>query len=186
MLQVFRLVKPGKVDQILAFDELPKRLLTGIRKLDESKTRGLREWLKEKGCLEKRITKHMVAKDTFETVEVVFPFSYVLEYTAINQDKEKWQEIVNYIRRVVSPDFRLMDKIEDMAVPMAADCTSEITLEPEMIPVIPIIQPLTQSAASDDPVVLAIEEQTDKELVVELKKRRGRPKKIAEELIHAK
>lgn len=111
-MQVFRLVQPGVVDRVIAFDELPADLIQGINKREPS---GLsRPW-----------------RD-------FAPMFYTLDYLTTNSDKEKWEKIKSFVRRVVDPSFRLMDKLEDMAAPMAPNAKDAIDLEPEAVPVIPI------------------------------------------------
>ena len=117
--QVFRLVKGGRVDRKLAFDKLPESLLAGI---DKGSISGLpRHWKRELGV------------NSYE--KNVRPF-YVLDYIFTNKDKVKWSEIVSYVRRNAPKEQRLLDNLEDMAVPMAPDSYSQMTLEPEDIPVI--------------------------------------------------
>jgi hypothetical protein len=137
-MQVFRLVKPGVVDKIIAFDALPDALMQNIR------TRGLEGLSRDWRSLS---DKH-----------------YVLEYQDVNQDKLKWQEIQSYVRRAVDRDFRLLDRLEDMALKMAPDAKSGVTLEPEDVErnVIPI------------PENVKVDEEVAAEIVV---KRRGRPRK---------
>jgi hypothetical protein len=169
---------------MIAFDELPKRLLAGIRKRDESATRGLREFLKSNKCLDKRITQWKNPETgQIEMIESFYPFTYQLEPKTINADGEKWQEIESYVRRVVDPNVRLMDRIENMAIDMAVDSYSEMNLEPENIPVIPI-RPEIVSPKSvpvyEAPIVEKAEKEAEKVVVEEIKKKRGRPRKILE------
>lgn len=186
MLQVIRLVTPGKVDKMIAFNELPKRFLVGVRKRDESATRPLREFLKQNKCIDRKINK-FTDTDSKEVsnVEYEFPFTYYLEFQMVNADKDKWGEIVSYVRRVVDPTVRLMDKIEDMAAPCAPDSYSEFTLEAQDIPVILIpkelIKPSVSEKVLESPVVEKAEEEADSVKVDELMKRRGRPKKVSVE-----
>lgn len=109
---VIRLVNPGVVDRLIVLDGLPKRYLNGVGTVLPN---GLpRHWAKF-------ADKH-----------------YVLFYLTQNNDKEKWQEITNFLRRVCDAKIRLLDRIEDMAVPMASDSKEAVSIEPEDIPVIPI------------------------------------------------
>jgi hypothetical protein len=140
-MQVFRLVKPGIVDKIIAFDELPKDLMANIR------TRGLEGLSRDWKSLSDR--------------------HYVLEYQDVNQDKLKWQEIQSYVRRAVDRDFRLLDKLEDMALKMAPDAKSGVTLEPEDVE--KNVIPIPSGVAAEEEVVA-----TETQVVV---KRRGRPRK---------
>lgn len=144
-MQTFRLIQGGKVDKLIAFKNLPKSLLTGVRKRD---LRGLpRHWDK------------------------TGDFHYILDFKDINQDIERWQEIASYVRRTIDPSIRLLDKLEDMAVPMAPDCHVGITLEPENIPVFELPVQLTET--KEAPKLIVPGE------AVESKPRKGRPKKEA-------
>lgn len=134
-MQVFRLVQTGHVDKVIAFDELPKRLLDGIEMRSPD---GLpRHWKAFIGTHEKRIPSSMEKNPITGAMEKltfppeVGPFFYVLEYKDINKDKDRWQEINAFVRRAVDMKFRLKDKLEDMALPFAPDAMSEIKLEPE-------------------------------------------------------
>lgn len=185
MLQVIRLVTPGRVDSLIAFDALPKRFLVGVKKRDESGTLMLREWLKQRGCIETRVNEvrnHETEK--LEKVEYHYPFTYFLDYTTVNADKEKWLDIVSYVRRAVSPSVRLLDKIEDMAKKAAIDSHQEFSLEPQDIPVIPIpselVTPQVSPKVFEEPVVERAEVVADREQVETIKKKRGRPKKVVE------
>lgn len=121
-MQVFRLVQPGVVDKLIAFDELPASLTKGVLKRVAS---GLpRHW-----------------KD-------FAPEFFVLDYISTNQDKERWAQISSHVRRAVDPSVRLMDKLEDMAVPMAPNSKDAMELEPEQVPVIPL--PSKEVAAADE------------------------------------
>jgi len=185
VLQVIRLVTPGRVDSLIAFDALPKRFLVGVKKRDESGTLMLREWLKQQGCVETRVSQ-VVDPETGDKVKVEYryPFTYTLEYATVNADKEKWLDIVSYVRRAVDPSFRLLDKIELMARQAAVDSYQEFSLEPADIPVIPvpseIVKPSISARTLEAPVVERAEEIAEKEEVEILKKKRGRPKKVAE------
>ena len=121
-MQVFRLVQPGIVDKVIAFEELPASLMRGIKKLPST---GLpRHWRE------------------------FAPEFYVLDYISTNNDKERWEQISNHVRRVVEPSVRLMDKLEDMARPMAPNSKDAVDLEPEDVPVIPL--PSKEVASTDE------------------------------------
>jgi hypothetical protein len=139
-MQVVRLIKPGQVDRIIAFDELPERLLRGIEKREP---KGLpRHWTQ-------------FAKE-----------HYYLEYDTLNAHEEKWKEIVAFVRRAVDPAVRLLDNIHEMALPMAPDSYQNLSLEPEdvvakaLIPIpahlqekAPVIAVVSASASIPAPVV---------------------------------
>lgn len=134
-MQVFRLVKSGVVDKVIAFDELPKRLLDGV---EMRRPDGFpRHWKEFIGKHEK-YTPASPEKNPFTgKVEMVGekrevePFFFVLFYQEINKDKERWEEISSFVRRAVDLKFRLMDRLEDMALPLSTDAAAELKLEPE-------------------------------------------------------
>ena len=134
-MQVFRLVQSGHVDKVIAFDDLPKRLLEGVEMRPPD---GLpRHWKAFIGDHEKYTPPSPEKNPVSGKVEMVGerrdvgPFFFVLNYKEINKDMERWQEIAGFVRRVVNLQFRLLDKLEDMAIPMSTDANSELKLEPE-------------------------------------------------------
>ena len=112
-MQTVRLIKTGFPDKYIAFDELPERMLKNVTTMPL--TGFPRAW-----------------KESADS-------HYYLDYIMNNKDKEKWQEICSFCMRAVDPSFRLMDKIESMAIPAAKDCHTEIEIQPEDVPVIPIL-----------------------------------------------
>jgi len=138
-MHVIRLV--GMPDKVIAFDGLPEELVAG---LDMQGPHGFpRHWKAWLGT-KKKITKINPERDpitmqirTFEPIVEEGPFFYIVD-EMMNQDVEKWQAICDYARRNAPLDFRLKDKIEDMAKPLAADPKSELKLEPEEVVVIPL------------------------------------------------
>jgi len=167
-LQFFRLVGPH-VDKVIAFDELPARLLEGIR---HRECTGLpRHWL-EQACNKKEV--EFIRQAPLKNEKKTVYFHYMLEYVMVNADKEKWQEITNFVRKVVDTKVRLMDKMEDMALPMAPNFKDALTLEPEDImarAVLPIpieAQELVSSIAESSPssaIVISNESGTVTEVV---------------------
>lgn len=168
MIQFFRLVGPH-VDRVIAFDELPERLLVGIR---HRECDGLpRQWF-EKGCNKKTI--HIERQAPLRTEDKTIYFHYLLEYIRVNADKEKWEEITNFVRKTVDTKVRLMDKMEQMALLMAPSFKDAITLEPEdvlekaLIPIpfefqekiVPITEAVSPIAATEtaNPVIVSITE----------------------------
>lgn len=113
-MQVLRLVEGGVVDKLIAFDSLPERFFKNVEKTDVRLYGLPRHWAK--------FSSH----------------HYVLEYKMVNKDKETWQAMTNFLKQVVDKTFRLMDKIEDMALPMANNSKESVGIEPEEIPIVPI------------------------------------------------
>lgn len=180
-MHVFRLVDGGRVDRMIAFDSLPKRLLTGIKKKDlDGYPRYWKAWLKDNNSVHK-VKRWNPELEKFDEVHETFTF--MLDYKQINEDREKWQAITNYIRKAVDLSVRLMDKIEDMAIPVAKDAVSELSIEPEMVPIIPV--PLEAGEREPAPKIIKPSEATEAivphETISEEPKRRGRPKKVAVE-----
>lgn len=123
-MQVFKLVYSGLPDKVIAFDSLPPDLLVGVKR---APIKGFpRHW--------SRWFERDLGLDLQKEPR---PF-YFLDYQMINADKHRWQEIVGYVKRMAPTEFRLLDKIEDMAAPLAKDSYAELSLDPEDIPVIPL------------------------------------------------
>lgn len=185
-MQVFKLVNGGFVDKMIAFNSLPKRILSGVRTRDiAGMPRYWGKWLEDNGCTRdvfktETETRPDRSLHVTRTVMGKEPCFYLLDYTDLNVDKEKWQEIGNYVRKAVDTKFRLLDKLEDMAKKMAPDSHAQLDLEPEDIPV--IIIPAEEETVS---------RETKKEEMfltpqgdvadATVPKRRGRPKKVAVE-----
>lgn len=187
-MQVFRLVSGGFVDKMIAFDSLPERLLKGIRTRDISgMPRYWAKWLNDNGCTRDvyRTTTEVLPDRNLKVNKISIgqePCFYVLEYTDLNTDKEKWQEISNYVRKAVITTTRLMDKLEDMAKKMAQDPHAQLELEPEDVPVIEV--PKEVIAERDDKEIIRSSEEVltpTGDSVMLTPKKRGRPKKVAVE-----
>lgn len=166
-MQVFRLVKGGEVDRMIAFDSLPDRLLVNIKtKAFDGFPRFWLIWAKEKGSV-RQFTRTIEDGKKETTLQ---PCTYILDYKMVNQDKEAWEAIGAYVRRVVDLKVRLKDKLEDMAAPLAKDCTSELTLEPEDVPVIAVPVEIITKEEVTEPVEIITTEN-----VKDVPKKRGRP-----------
>jgi hypothetical protein len=139
MVQVFRLM--GMPDRVIAFDQLPDRLLQGFELCGSD---GFpRHWKAWMGKI-KKITKIPPEKDfltgqvrRFDPIVEEESYFYLVDWT-LNASMEKWKEVCDFVRQHVSKDVRLMDKIEDMSKPLAANKSDGVTLEPEDVVVIPI------------------------------------------------
>jgi hypothetical protein len=183
-MQVFRLVNGGFVDKMIAFDSLPKRILSGVRTRDiAGMPRHWGRWLEDAGCVRdvfKTETETRVDRSLHVTRTVVGkePCFYLLDYMDLNVDKEKWQEICNYVRKAVDTKVRLLDKLDDMAKKMAPDSHAQLDLEPEDIPVIVIpaeVEDVPRETKTEEMYLTPQGESAD------APKRRGRPKKVAVE-----
>lgn len=115
MLQVIRLVNPGRPDKVIAFEGFPDDLLDAknprTEKIDVRGTGLGRAWAD------------------------LSPIHFPLFYKTLNNDKERWQKISNYVRQFAEEGVRLMDKIEDMAVNIAPDTFSQ-AYDPEIVPIV--------------------------------------------------
>lgn len=157
-MQVFRLVETGRPDRLIAFDELPKRLVDGLEMRPPD---GLpRHWRTFIGGHERYLPGSLEKNPVTGKVEMVgeerliAPFFYVLYYKEINKDKERWAEICGFVRRVVSLQFRLMDNIADMSIPMAPDSASEMKVEPEDLEENGAIIPIPVEFQEKNPAIL--------------------------------
>lgn len=122
-MQVFRLVFTGMPDRMIAFDSLPVEFTRTLKTREPAGLpRHWGRWLKENNSVDEKGN----------------PIFYICDYIMTNNDREAWQNITHYVRRMVDTKFRLLDKIEDMAPKMAKDSRADLTLEPEDVPVIPI------------------------------------------------
>jgi len=138
-MQVFRLM--AMPDRVIAFDELPQRLLHGFEMCRaDGFPRHWKEWMGKT----KKVTQIPPEKDLltgqvrrFDPIVEEDAFFYLVDWT-INSNEEKWKEICDYVRQNVSKDVRLQEKLEDMALPLAANKTDSVTLEPEDVVVIPL------------------------------------------------
>ena len=182
-MQLFRLVKGGAVDKMIMFDTLPDWLMKGVRaKNCEGLPRSWARWILEKGSVQDVFdtTTQKLGPGDYKfthTKKGDEPCTFLLDYTMINTDIEKWKEIERYVRRVVNVKTRLMDRLEDMALPMARDSHSELSIEPEDIPVIMV--PSEEKQEERSGVVAQGETIIGQAPKVEVKKR-GRPaKKVA-------
>ena len=161
MRQVFRLV--GMPDKIIAFDELPADLLKDLEMQNESSM--YRHW-KEFIGLRERVTEIKPYVDTM-TRQLIkcaplvekAPFTWVIDWE-LNSNIEAWSRISAYVRQNVQEGFRLYDKLEDMAKPLAATVSEQITLEPEDVIVIPLKKiEKPQADPTDSTVRLATPEE---------------------------
>jgi hypothetical protein len=138
-MQCFRIM--DMPDRVIAFDELPARLLQGFELCRaDGFPRHWKEWL---GKIDK-VTNIPPEKDPltgqirrFEPIIEKDSFFYLVDWT-LNPVVEKWKEVCDFVRQHVDKDIRLTEKIDDMAKPLAANKSDGVTLEPEDVPVIPI------------------------------------------------
>lgn len=187
-MQVFKLVRGGFVDSLIAFDSLPERILKGIRTRDlAGLPRYWAAWLKEKGSVRPvfKTGTEVLQDRNFKITKTpvgIEPCFWILEYQDLNSDKEKWAEINNYIRQSVEMTVRLKDRIEDMARPMAPSSSAPLELEPDDIPVISIPADKLETPEASSMVQSSEEFITPTgDPVSAQPKRRGRPKKEAVE-----
>lgn len=181
MSQCFKLVNGGFVDKVIVFDSLPERLFKNVKTREAAGfPRAWAKWLTSIGSLRpvyKTETSVDLARNyKFHHTEIgKEPCFFVLEYTDTNADKQAWREICEYVRMNVGPEVRLKEKIEDMAIQLAPNPTQALDVEPEEIPVIPVPNEVT---VTETEIIHA-----DETIIVQepVKKKSGRPKKIAVE-----
>lgn len=151
-MQVFRLM--GMPDKIIAFDELPERLVKGFEQIKaEGFPKYWKKWMGEKEMVTKipsELNPVTGERRTYEPFVEKDSYFYVVDW-GIKPAIEKWKEIEGYVRNNVSSEFRLTDKLEDMAKPLAPDKISGITLEPDEVVIIPIPKELV--GVSGQPLV---------------------------------
>lgn len=182
-MQCFKLVNGGFVDKVIVFDALPERLTKNIKTKEAAGfPRAWAKWLASIGSMRpvyKTETSVDLARNwTFKKTPIgMEPCFFVLEYTDTNADKQAWREICEYLRLNVGPEVRLKEKVEDMAIQLAANPTLPLSVEPEDIPVIPvppevIVEPSHHELVKPGETILVQETAP---------KKRGRPKKVAVE-----
>ena len=160
MKQVLRLV--GMPDKIIAFDELPMDLLKDLEMQNESSM--YRHWKEFIGVREKVITiKSYVDPMTRQLVKCdpiieKAPFTWVIDWE-LNSNKEAWSQITAYVRQNVQEGFRLFDRLEDMAKPLAPNVSEQITLEPEEVVVIPLKKVIKEVDPTESTVRVATPEE---------------------------
>lgn len=164
-MQVFRLM--GIPDKVIGFDELPKEYTDGLEMHDSSKLgRVWRDFIgKRERIIQIKPELDPITRQwrTFSPVRESSYFTYIID-SELNADKEKWGEILQYVRRNApmtwkqtgsdgqEVSIKLMDEIEKMAKPLAKDAHSELDLEPEDVIVIPL-KKVSDEKTEDGPTV---------------------------------
>lgn len=160
MLKVFRFM--GMPDKVLAFENLPESY---SKPFELCRADGFpRHWKEWMGKVDKK-TPIPPEKDLltgqvrrFDPIVEQDSFFYLVDWN-LKQNEEKWQELTDYVRRSVDKEVRLMDKLEDMAKPLARDKSEGVSLEPEEVPVI-------QLPAEEQKIIAAVPRRTiDKEVI---------------------
>lgn len=138
-MQVFRLM--GLPDKIIAFDELPEDLVKGFELLRaEAFPKYWKKWMGEKEIVTKIpsvVNPVTGQRQVFESFVEKDSFFYLVDWN-LKPVVERWKKIEEYVRQKVSSEFRLTDKLEDMAKPLAPNKVDGITLEPDDVIVIPL------------------------------------------------
>lgn len=182
-MQAFKLVNGGFVDRVIVFDSLPERLMKGVQTRDTAGfPRTWAKWLASIGSM-RTVFKTETTVDLSRNWNFKYtpigsePCFFVLNYTDINADRDRWREICEYLRQNCGPEVRLKEKIEDMAIALAPNSTSPIDIEPEDImdkayiklPSEVIVEP------SSDEII-----KEGEQIIVNAPKKRGRPKVAVE------
>lgn len=138
-MHVFRLM--AMPDKVIAFDELPKRLLDGF---EMCRADGFPRYWKDWMGKQIKITKVPPEKDgltgqvrKFEPIIEEDYFFYLVDWR-VNPVVEKWREVCDFVRTHVDKETRLKEDLAAMALPLASNKTDGVTLEPEDVVVIPI------------------------------------------------
>jgi len=139
-MQVFRLM--GMPDKVIGFDSLPESMVKDFEMINAAGfPRHWKEWLGTKN----RTIKIAPEKDnftgqmrTFEPIKETDSYFYIVD-SMLNPCMEKWKDVLDYVKVNVKKDFVLRENIEEMAKPLAADKLSGVTLEPEDVVIIPLV-----------------------------------------------
>ncbi len=99
-----------------------------------------KEWLGKRDILikippEMDVFTKQVRK--FDPIVETDYFFYLVDWN-LRPVVERWENICDFVKRVVPKDFRLKENLEEMALPLAANKTDGVTLEPEDVVIIPI------------------------------------------------
>ena len=182
-MQALKLVNGGFVDKVIVFNTLPEYLVKNIRtRAADGFPRAWARWLADIGSMRpvfKTETNVDLARNwTFKHTPIgQEPCFYVLEYTDLNSDKEAWRMICDFLKANCGPEVRLTEKIEDMALALAANSTQPLSVEPEDVPVIAVL-----AKAAVEPSHQELIKPGEQIIIQEsAPKKRGRPKKIAVE-----
>lgn len=138
-MQCFRLM--GMPDSVIAFDALPESLVSGFEMCKaDGFPRHWKEWLgKKKRKIEIPPEKEFLTGQVrrFDPIVEEDSYFYLVDWT-IQPTVEKWEKVCDYVRQNVSKDFRVSERLGDMAKKLAANKTDGVTLEPEEVVVIPL------------------------------------------------
>jgi len=150
-MDVFRLM--AMPDRVVAFDGLPENLLKGFERCRaEGFPRHWKEWMgKKKVTIPVPPEKDMLtgAVRRFDPIIDEDSFFYLVDWTS-NPSTEAWKNVCDYARQNVPQEFRLKEKIEDMALPLAPNKTDGVSLEPEDVVVIPLKKTLIGVTSSTE------------------------------------
>lgn len=138
-MQVFRLM--GMPDKVIAFDELPEDLVKGFELIKaEAFPKYWKNWMGSKTIVTKIpsvVNPVTGQRQVFEDFKETDSYFYLVDWT-VKPVVEKWKRIEEYVRQKVSSEFRLTDKLEAMAKPLANNKVDGITLEPDDVVIIPL------------------------------------------------
>lgn len=186
-MQAFKLINAGFVDRVIVFDELPQRLMQGIRTREVAGfPRAWARWLGEIGSVRDTFktstTKRGPGDYVYEHTKIGSePCFYVLEYTDVNADKDAWRRIAEHLRMHCGEGVRLKEKTEEMAIAFAPNSTDPLSIEPEDVPIIPVPRETATPVKENSRELIKEGETYIVEETEPVKKKRGRPKKVAVE-----
>lgn len=185
-MQAFKLVNGGFVDKVIVFDTLPERFTANVATKEAAGfPKAWARWLTEIGSVrpvfKTETTVDLARNWTFKNTQIgKEPCFFVLNYTDLNADKERWREICDYVKVNCGPEVRLKERIEDMAIALAPNSTSPLELETDdvmdkayiKLPSDVIVEEKPEDLVKPEEIILVQEEAP---------KRRGRQKKISVE-----
>ena len=138
-MEVFRLM--GMPDKVIGFDSLPADILRGFELCRaEGFPRHWKDFLGKKTITIPIPPERDQLTGTVKRFDPIIDedsFFYLVDWTS-NPSTEAWKSLCAYVHQNVDKDFRVKEKIEDMAIPLASNQTEGVTLEPEDMVVIPL------------------------------------------------
>lgn len=188
-MQCFRFM--GMPDKVLAFDELPEDLVRGFEMCKaEGFPKYWKNWLGKKKVtisIPSELNPVTGQRTKYEPIVEEDSYFYLVD-SNVKPVMEKWKEIEDYVRRVVPTEFRLTDKLEDMAKPLAPNKTEGINLEPDDVVVIPIPKGAPEVVKQNEPTVMykcdapGCEKEYDDKRAIRMHKMKAHPEPKKEEV----
>lgn len=130
-MQVVRLVNEGSVDKVIAFNEIPEEFFRGAERYSPEDGEMDGDWINfSKTSVSRVLPNKMLERDENGKISLhEESVHFVLDYLDKNNDIDRWSKIKAYVQKNVPRDFRLMDNIENMAMPLSRDSYSDLSLK---------------------------------------------------------